>query len=141
VGIVGDVLHTALDAEPRPQIYRPYFQSPSRNMFLVVRAAADAASLAAAVRSQVWALDKNQPVSNMKTMEQRLSEAVTSRRFSMLSLSLFAAIALILAAVGIYGVMSYAVTERTHEIGVRIALGARPREILQLVVGEGMIMA
>jgi putative ABC transport system permease protein len=141
VGVIGSVRHVKLDTEARPEIYAPHTQAPQPTMTIVVRTTSDPLSLVNAMRGQVAAVDKDQPVYDVKTMDQYLAESVAQPRFRTMLLAVFAVVALILATIGIYGVISHSVSQRTHELGIRIALGAQPRDLFKLVVGQGMLLA
>jgi putative ABC transport system permease protein len=141
VGVVQDVREWEWGEEKVAQLYLPYTQNPSRIMRLVVRSSGDPSALTSAVRHAIESVDPNQPATEIRTMNEFLTAAVAQRRLSMLLLGGFAAIATILAAIGIYGVMAYAVTQRSHEIGIRMALGAEPADVLRMVVLDGMRLA
>jgi putative ABC transport system permease protein len=141
VGVVGDIKSFGLSEETHLEIFRPYSQVSFPLVAFAIRTSSDPTAIIAAVRSQVWAVDKDLPfLGKIMPMEQLASDSITLRRVSMFLVGGFAALALILAALGIYGVMSYSVTERTHEIGIRMALGARRSDVLRLVIKHGMVL-
>jgi putative ABC transport system permease protein len=141
IGVIGDVRHSGLEQEPAPEMYIWALQNPPTNPFIVVRAAGDAASLATAVRTQVQAVDKNIAAYDIRPMAQVRSESVAQRRFMLLLIAAFGVLALVMAAGGVYGVMALIVSERTAEIGIRLALGAQPMQVLRAVVAQGVTLS
>jgi putative ABC transport system permease protein len=141
IGVVADSKHSSLDGEVRATAYWPHPELARGNMTMIVRADSDPAALAGAVRSEVLAMDKDQPIADVRTMESLLSESIGRTRFTAVLLAVFAVVALVLASVGIYGVMAYSVEQRTHEIGIRMALGADQGSVVGLIVRRGMLLS
>jgi putative ABC transport system permease protein len=141
VGVVTDVKHFGLEKTAEPEMYVSHAQFPAGAMAVVVHTTSDPLSVVSAIKNQVKALDKNQPIASIKTMEQIIADSLSQKRFTILLLSFFAGIALVLVVVGIYGVIACTVAQRTREIGIRMSLGAQPGDVFRMIMGQAMVLA
>jgi putative ABC transport system permease protein len=138
VGVVGDTRRGGRDRAARPEVYYSHAQATDRRMYALIRTSGDPLALVRPAQAQVWAIDPNQPIHSLRTVEGILAESQADRRFTMLLLGLFSIVALALATVGIYGVMAYSTAQRVQEFGIRLALGARRADVLTMVLKEGV---
>jgi putative ABC transport system permease protein len=141
IGVVGDVKHAALDEDPQPEMYMNHMQGSLVSPYMAIRTSGDAAQMMELVRAEALAIDRDLPVYRMQTMEAVRSASLAQKRFVLVLVGLFGVLALTLAALGVYGVMSLLVSERTQEVGVRLALGAQPRQVLELLVAQATRLA
>jgi putative ABC transport system permease protein len=138
VGVAGDIRHAGVAADPQPEFYGPYLQDPVPSMTLLIRTDVEPGSLFATVRNEIRAVNKDVPLSDIRTMEQSIADSIQRVRVTLLFISIFAIVALALSVVGIYAFMAYMVSQRTYELGIRMALGARQSQVLRLILGQGM---